>query len=137
MIGQRVMLLLLLCVVHTQRHPHSVSHDVSFLVTCHSSYLIVSDRDTNLAKYLAMGCGTNGDTFAKILGNMTAPCASVVGYITNNATTTCASVCASTLYKCVLGEAGCHSGGNISLVFFSVIIGAMAIGQASPSLEVR
>ena len=40
----------------------------------------------------------------------------------------CATWCNPTVMDCVFGET-CHTGGDVVLVFFSVIIGAMAIGQ--------
>lgn len=46
--------------------------------------------------------------------------------------TSCSSHCASVITECAQGD-GCQSGGRVVTVFFSVLIGAMALGQAAPS----
>jgi len=50
----------------------------------------------------------------------------------NATATVCVNLCNDVVFPC-LGGTGCHTGGQVVLVFFAVIIGAIGIGQATPS----
>jgi len=51
----------------------------------------------------------------------------------NDKAAECGHLCTTELIPCVLGET-CETGGTIVMVFFAVIMGAFAIGQAQPSM---
>lgn len=46
----------------------------------------------------------------------------------------CAALCSRVLDPCIKGD-NCQTGGSVLAVFFAVIIGAMSLGQAQPSLS--
>ena len=87
----------------------------------YGSTLIADDREDVLADLAALGCPA--------LPDFSVTCSD--SYKTTN-TGACASFCDTNVIPCLDGDT-CHTGGNVVLVFFAVIIGAMGIGQANPS----
>jgi len=87
----------------------------------YGSTLIADDREDVLADLAALGCPA--------LPDFSVTCSD--SYKTTNPGA-CASFCDTNVIPCLDGDT-CHTGGNVVLVFFAVIIGAMGIGQANPS----
>ena len=85
------------------------------------SVLIADDREDLLADLGALECPNTPDFDV-----------TCTQFYLDNQAAACKTFCEDVVFPCLLGET-CHSGGNVVLVFFAVIIGAMAIGQATPS----
>jgi len=99
---------------------------VPLAVPCRfGSKLISDDREDALQSMTDAGCSAVPD--------FSVTCSPT--YLASfSSTDVCATTCFNVVLPC-LGGTDCFTGGQVVLVFFAVIIGAMAIGQATPSFS--